>query len=251
MRKFWFQTKLNTKRLIIRDIKTVFFALFFPLFFYVLYTRIFVFEMPEEALIVWQTDYMLSIIIFGFLFTSVNTLANTLLEDYTSQFQLFVRLTPTSKWRYFLSVILVYMPVNLTLIGALGLLAYYLNGVALGLIEWLVLILLLLFGTAVFSLLGVIVSYGRKTTIVNLLGNLIVFPLAIAGGLWWPLDMMPDWLNVLGKRLLTNHMLVLTQDWVHEKSFAFSAFIGGLIWLFLLVVVIIGLQKVFKYRESD
>lgn len=251
MRKFWFQTKLNTKRLIIRDIKTVFFALFFPLFFYVLYTRIFVFEMPEEALIVWQTDYMLSMIIFGFLFTSVNTLANTLLEDYTNQFQLFVRLTPTSKWRYFLSVILVYMPVNLTLIGALGLLAYFLNGVALGLIEWLVLILLLLFGTAVFSLLGVIVSYGRKTTIVNLLGNLIVFPLAIAGGLWWPLDMMPDWLNVLGKRLLTNHMLVLTQDWVHEKSFAFSAFIGILIWLFLLVVVIIGLQKVFKYRESD
>ena len=251
MRKFWFQTKLNTKRLIIRDIKTVFFALFFPLFFYVLYTRIFVFEMPEEALIVWQTDYMLSMIIFGFLFTSVNTLANTLLEDYTSQFQLFVRLTPTSKWRYFLSVILVYMPVNLTLIGALGLLAYFLNGVALGLIEWLVLILLLLFGTAVFSLLGVIVSYGRKTTIVNLLGNLIVFPLAIAGGLWWPLDMMPDWLNVLGKRLLTNHMLVLTQDWVHEKSFSSSAFIGGLIWLFLLVVVIIGLQKVFKYRESD
>lgn len=127
--------KINLVRWIKRDIKTVFFALFFPVFFYILYTRVFVFEMPEEEMLIWQTDYMISMVIFGSMFTSVLTMANTLLKDYVNQFQLFVRLTPSSKWRYFLSVSLVYLPVNFVLLVALRAIAYFVNGVALGIME--------------------------------------------------------------------------------------------------------------------
>lgn len=229
MKNFWFQTKINARRLVKRDIKTVFFALFFPLFFYVLYTRVFVFDMPASELSVWQTDYMISMIIFGSLFTSVITQANTLLEDYTNHFQLFVHLTPTSKWRYFLSINAVYVPINLTLIVALGMLAYFLNGVSLSIIQWVILILLVLLGTIPFSLLGIITSYGRKTTIVNLIGNVLVFPLAIAGGLWWPLDFMPSWVVSIGERLVTNHILTLSTNWVYSGQLNVSSLIGIII----------------------
>lgn len=251
MKNFWFQTKINARRLVKRDIKTVFFALFFPLFFYVLYTRVFVFDMPASELSVWQTDYMISMIIFGSLFTSVITQANTLLEDYTNHFQLFVHLTPTSKWRYFLSINAVYVPINLTLIVALGMLAYFLNGVSLSIIQWVILILLVLLGTIPFSLLGIITSYGRKTTIVNLIGNVLVFPLAIAGGLWWPLDFMPSWVVSIGERLVTNHILTLSTNWVYSGQLNVSSLIGIIIWIFALVIVIIGLQKLFKFKESE
>lgn len=91
--------------------------------------------MPEEEMLIWQTDYMISMVIFGSMFTSVLTMANTLLKDYVNQFQLFVRLTPSSKWRYFLSVSLVYLPVNFVLLVALRAIAYFVNGVALGIME--------------------------------------------------------------------------------------------------------------------
>lgn len=251
MKKFWFQTKINLTRLIKRDIKTVFFALFFPIFFYILYTKVFVFEMPEAEMVIWQKDYMLSMIIFGSMFTMVITMANTLLEDYTNQFQLFVHLTPTSKWYYFLSINMVYIPINLMLILALGLIEYFVNGVRLDMMEWSVLLFIILFGTVPFSLLGVIVSYGRKTTIVNLIGNLLVFPLAIVGGLWWPLAMMPSWIVSIGEHLMTNQILVLSREWVHNNQLDASAFVGIILWILLLVIVIIGLQKLFKYKESD
>lgn len=251
MKKFWFQTKINLTRLIKRDIKTVFFALFFPIFFYILYTKLFVFEMPEAEMVIWQKDYMLSMIIFGSMFTLIITMANTLLEDYTNQFQLFVHLTPTSKWYYFLSINTVYIPINLTLILSLGLIAYLVNGVTLGVIDWVVLLFIILFGTIPFSLLGVIVSYGRKTTIVNLIGNLLVFPLAIVGGLWWPLEMMPSWIVSIGEQLMTNKILVLSRDWVHSNQFNLTALLGIIFWILGLVVAMIGVQKLFKYKESD
>lgn len=207
--------------------------------------------MPEEALLIWQTDYMISMIIFGSLFTSVITMANTLLEDYMNQFQLFVHLTPTSKWRYFLSVIIVYVPIHLLLIISLGLLAYFLNGVSLSILQWLVLILIILIGTIPFSLLGIIASYGRKTTIVNTLGNLIVFPLAIGGGLWWPLEFMPAWVTAIGERLVTNHILNLAKEWVHNVQLNPSNLIGVILWIIGLALVIIGLQKIFHYKEMD
>lgn len=251
MKNFWFQTKMNATRLIKRDVKTFFFALFFPLFFYILYTRIFVFDMPEDDLVVWQTDYMISMILFGSLFTSVITQANTLLEDYTNHFQLFVYLTPTSKWRYFLSVNAVYVPINLGLIVALGTLAYFVNGVSLSLIQWLVLVIIVVFGTVPFSLLGIITSYGRKTTLVNLIGNLLVFPLAIGGGLWWPLEMMPSWVVSIGERLVTHQLLTLSTNWVYSSEIRLSSIAGIMLWILGLVTVIIVLQKLFKYRESE
>lgn len=251
MNKFWFQTKINLTRLIKRDIKTVFLALFFPIFFYVLYTKVFVFEMAEAEMVIWQKDYMLSMIIFGSMFTMIITLANTLLEDYTNQFQLFVHLTPTSKWFYYLSINLVYIPINLMLTLALGLIAYFVNGVTLGIIEWVVLLLIILFGILPFSLLGIMISYGRKTTIVNILGNLTVFPLAIIGGLWWPLEMMPSWIVSIGEQLMTNKILVLSRDWVHSNQFNLPAFFGLILWILGLVVAMIGVQKLFKYKESD
>lgn len=251
MNSFWFQTKMNTTRLIKRDVKTVFFAVFFPLFFYILYTRIFVFDMPESAMSIWQTDYMISMIIFGSLFTSVITQANTLLEDYTNHFQLFVHLTPTSKWSYFLSINAVYVLINLTLILALGLLAYFLNGVTLSFIQWVVFILIVLFGTVPFNLFGIVTSYGRKTTIVNLIGNLLVFPLAILGGLWWPLEIMPPWIVSIGERLVTNQILTLSSNWIYSSEFNFSSFLGIIIWIIGLVIVVMGLEKLFKYKELE
>ena len=251
MKNFWFQTKMNLTRLIRRDLKTVFFALFFPIFFYILYTKVFVFEMSDAEMIIWQKDYMISMILFGSMFTMIITLANTLLEDYTNQFQLFVHLTPTSKWSYFLSIVMVYIPINLMLILALAVIAYFINGVVLSIMNWVGFVVILLLGTFSFSLLGILISYGRKTTIVNVLGNLVVFPLAIIGGLWWPLEMMPSWIVSNGEKLLTNKLLILSQEWIHSNQFNFGAFFSIILWIFGLLVVMMGVQMLFKNKESD
>src|SRR5690625_7770823 len=102
-----------------------------------------------------------------------------------------------------------------------------------------------------FSVLGILISYGMNTTIVNVLGILVVFPLAIIGGLWWPLEMMPSWIVSIGENLLTNKLLILSQEWIHSNQFNFGAFFSIILWIFGLLVVMMGVQMLFKNKESD
>ncbi len=250
MHPFMFQTQLNIKRLILRNIKSIIFGLIFPIFFYVLYTKIFTMPMALEALKVWQVDYMLSMMIYGILITGITNVSTSLQQDHQNKFDLFVELSPSPKWQYQLSVILSYCGFYMLLIGILGLCAYVVNGVTLGVMEWLGMVLILLILVIPFSLIGVAISLAGNSSAVNILGNLCSFPLAIVGGLWWPLEMMPSWIVNIGKQLPTNQGLILIKEWVHEQSINVPALIGIGLWILLLIGIIVIIQVMIKQKES-
>ena len=52
-------------------------------------------------------------------------------------------------------------------------------------------------------LLGIAISLLKDSDTINAVTNLIVFPMAIAGGLWWPISLLPHWLQQKRKLLPT------------------------------------------------
>ena len=92
---------------------------------------------------------------------------------------------------------------SLNLLGALSLeiTAIVINHIQVSVIRLFELLLLLPLVSFPLVLLGILVSLVGSGNTVNVLCNLVVFPMAILSGLWWPLETMPDWMQHVGQLL--------------------------------------------------
>lgn len=75
---------------------------------------------------------------------------------------------------------------------------------------------LVLSGTAFYLMLLAIAVNASSQRSANVIGNLVVFPLALLGGSFFPFEMMPDWMARIGR--FTPNGWAVTQ---------FKAFVGG------------------------
>jgi len=58
---------------------------------------------------------------------------------------------------------------------------------------------LILSGTAGYLLLLTVTVHASNQRAANVIGNLVVFPLALLGGSFFPFEMMPDWMASIGR----------------------------------------------------
>ncbi len=58
---------------------------------------------------------------------------------------------------------------------------------------------LMFVGTALYLLLLLLVLYASTQRTANMLGNLVVFPLALIGGCFFPFEAMPQWMASIGR----------------------------------------------------
>lgn len=91
-----------------------------------------------------------------------------------------------------------------------------------------------------------IISLLGSDNVVNLLSNLIVFPMAILSGLWWPLSIMPPWVQKVGHWLPTYQTAVILRRFINYQRFNFVSFGVLLVWtiiLFVLFKVVVFFQS--------
>ena len=75
---------------------------------------------------------------------------------------------------------------------------------------------LVLSGTVFYLFLVTIAVHASSQRSANVIGNLVVFPLSLVGGSFFPFEMMPDWMASIG-RLTPN-------GWAVTR---FKAFVAG------------------------
>jgi ABC-type multidrug transport system permease subunit len=94
-------------------------------------------------------------------------------------------------------------------------------------------------GTAFYLFLVTIAVHAPGPRAANVIGNLVVFPLSLVGGSFFPFEMMPDWMASIG-RLTPNGWAVtefkaLVAGSAHMKDLlagaAFMAAVGSLLFL--------------------
>lgn len=71
-------------------------------------------------------------------------------------------------------------------------------------------------GTAFYLFLVTIAVHAPGPRAANVIGNLVVFPLSLVGGSFFPFEMMPDWMASIGR--LTPNGWAVTE---------FKAFVAG------------------------
>lgn len=249
MTNFIYQTKLNFTRIILRNKKFFFFDLALPIIFYLLYTKVLVTNAPTAAIKQFQLSYLVSMIIFSCLLGSIITVANNLLEDQTSKFELFVDISPLPKPKYYASLIVVFLSLNLISVIVISLVGIFVNHVDISLAKLVLVSISSLLGTIPLILIGIVISMFKTPSTVNMLTSLTVFPMAMISGLWWPLATEPTWLQNIGKLLPTYAIANINNSIISNSSINIVNIFNILIWLAILLITIDIINKLPTHKE--
>lgn len=243
MTNYLYQLKINFKRIILRNKAFFFFDMMLPIAFYILYTKVLTNGLTPQQLKIWNKDYLISMMIYGCVLGSIITTANILLNDQTSKFNLFINLKPISKTRYYSSMAIIFISLNLIASITISLVGIFVNKIDLPFYTIFKIILANTIGTIPLIMIGIMISLAKRTELVNLLTNLIVFPMAIISGLWWPLSMMPKWLQSFGKCLPTYQLSVINKTLINQNIINSTAFLNITVWFGLLTLLLLILTK--------
>lgn len=244
MNKVLYQLNINFKRIILRNPAFFLFDLAMPVAFYLLFTR----AMPASSTNGWKLTYLVSMVIYGILIGSIMTVAHTLSSDINNRFTLFVKLSPLSRVAYYLEMIAVFEVLNILCTLGIGLSGYWINNLSISSRTWFTLILAIPILSFPLILLGIVISLLKDSDTINAATNLIVFPMAIASGLWWPLSLLPDWLQSIGKLMPTYYITEISSALIHQNSLPLDSIYGLIIWTIMLVL---ALSCMFKFHHDN
>ncbi|MED4017415.1 ABC transporter permease [Sutcliffiella cohnii] len=184
---------------ILRNPYYVFWSLFMPIVFYFIFTNVFNtgIENKEE----WHAHYLMSMTTFSVMGSAILTLGIRLVEERAKGWSMFLKVTPLSDNSYFIakmvsqSIIHVFSIIVIFLAGGL------INGVSLSIGEWLYAGVWILVASIPFLALGVLVGTMKKVDTAAGVSNLMYMLLAISGGMWMPIDLMPSIIQSIAKWL--------------------------------------------------
>ncbi|MBE8848250.1 ABC transporter permease [Enterococcus durans] len=249
MKNFLFQLSINYKRIILRNLRFLVFSILMPIGFYLLFTQVMTQGIPADALQTWNADYLISMMVYSSLISSIITVSNTLLEDHMRKFDLYITLSPISKIHYYLSMMIVFLSLNLLSAVSLVIVACFINHVIIHVFYLILICLIVPLLSLPLLLIGIIVSLVGSGNVVNLVSNLLVFPMAILSGLWWPLDIMPDWVQKISVFLPTFHSAKLLKEIIHQHHIHLLHLGVILLWIIILAIIIKVLTTVGKKGE--
>ena len=98
------------------------------------------------------------------------------------------------------------LPVAFGVYAAMSLTALAMGRLDTDLLTWLKIAGLLLLGSLPFALLSIAVGFVARGRTATAIINAVFLPMAIAGGLWMPLEMLPSFVQHLSVWLPTYHM---------------------------------------------
>ncbi|MBP2099961.1 ABC transporter permease [Enterococcus rivorum] len=197
------QTKTDLTRSLFRSKPFVFFSLAMPVGFYLLFTKVFNMGVPEEYMAIFYKDSMIQMSTYSVMISSLFSFSMTLIEDRKQGVKQLIRLSPLPESSYYFSKILTQFIINSVLIIVIFMLGRFVNGVTMTAIQWMSSGLWILFGCLPVMALGTIVSLVKDPNTASVLNNMILMPIAIISGLWWPIGMFPAFVQKVAHQLPT------------------------------------------------
>lgn len=158
--------------------------------------------------------------------------------------------TPVRPWQYVIGNMVARLCMSLMQAAILVIVARLVFDVHFQ--HWAWLVGLIILGNIVFLSLGLFISGVAKTVeTVPILGNLVVFPMLMLGGIFFPTTNLPDWLKIAVDKLPIALLADLMRSTVtYGKSF--SEVYPSLLWLAGWAVLALFLANhFFRLQEQD
>ncbi|MED3655131.1 ABC transporter permease [Heyndrickxia sporothermodurans] len=194
--------RLQCKAEILRVLRNpyfVFWSLLMPIVFYFIFTKVVNTGAGDQS--AWHAHYLMSMTTFSVMGSSIMTLGIRIVQERAHGWSTFMRLTPLPDSIYFLGQMIGQTVIHVLSIIVIFVAGALINGVALSASEWLLSGLWILIGSIPFLALGTIIGAMRKVETAAGVSNVLYMILAISGGMWMPIEVMPKIMQSIGKWL--------------------------------------------------
>ena len=198
MKTFQMQCKVEIIR-ILRNRYFVFWSLVMPIVFYYIFTNLVNSDMPNKAQ--WQAHYLMSMTVFSVMGSSMMTLGIRMVQERSQGWSTFIRITPLSDTVYFAAQMIGQSVIHLLSIMIIFIAGALINDVSLTAMEWSMSGIWILLGSMPFLAIGTLIGMMKKVETAAGISNVIYMVLAVAGGLWMPLEVMPKMMQSIAKWL--------------------------------------------------
>jgi ABC-2 type transport system permease protein len=178
---------------IMRNPYYVFWSLLMPIMFYFIFTK--VVNTGADDAGQWQAHYLMSMSAFSVMGSSIMTLGIRLVQERTQGWNTFIRITPLPSSAYFLGKMFGQTIMHLFSVLCIFAAGYLMNGVSLSAGEWIFSGLWVVAGALPFMALGTLIGLMKRVDTASGVSNAIYMGLAVAGGMWMPIEILPPFIR--------------------------------------------------------
>ena len=192
--------------------------------------------------LVLQT-YLFSMTVFSIMSSAFFSIPSTLQSDKTNNWQKMLQHSPVSMIEYYISKLFSALLTFLLSIVVVFSVGHFVRGVNLPAMDWLIIALIILFGSLVFIAMGVLVSLLPSAQLMSVVGNIAYMALAVLGGLCFPLTMFPKWLQSIGKLTPSYQLMQIVSSYLEHREFNAIAALIVLVYTVGVSLVVLQLKK--------
>lgn len=229
---------------IYREPAALVFSVLMPVMFFMLFASLFGGEQVDDVGRPVGTTMLATFGAYGVIVTSMMTPGIGLAEARERGWLRQLKVSPVPVPVTLAAKIIATWPYCVGILTAMTASAAALGVLQIGVGEWLLLVAALVVGSLPFALIGVAIgslASGNATTAIL---NAVIIPMAVAGGLWFPIEALPSWMAAVGELLPTYHL----------SRLALTPLDGGP-WITQLIYVLVftavgGLAAGIAYRRS-
>ncbi|WP_339268353.1 ABC transporter permease [Paenibacillus sp. FSL R5-0470] len=194
MRLITVQCKAEMLR-IIRNPYYVFWSLLMPIMFYFIFTRVVNTGNDDPT---WRAHYLMSMATFSVMGSAIMTLGIRLVQERTQGWTTFIRITPLPGSVYFFGKMFGQTMMHLFSVICIFAAGYLINGVSLSAGQWVLSGFWILIGSLPFLAIGTLVGAMKRVDTASGVSNVIYMALAVAGGMWMPIEILPRLMQKIG-----------------------------------------------------
>ena len=230
-------------KIIFRKKLTTFLSIILPVGFYLLFTSLL--DLPEEAKQQFYKEYMYSMTVFSLMSFCLMQFPLNIIEERNTGWFKRLMVTPLSSKIYFITKVIKTMLLFLLSILLIFVVAHLYKNVNMSIQHWLLSGVSLWIGASLFLTLGLVIAQFNETQKANSIANIINMLLAILGGLWFPVQTFPIWLQKISKITPTYHLKNLALELVKNQGLNITSLFTLIVYsiMFLIIAMWINQRK--------
>lgn len=221
-----------------RNLKSFILSIGMPVAFFLLFSGIWTADktMTHEQVFLYTRRYLFSMAAFSSLSFVLFSLPYNVQEDRLENRIRLLNFSSVSIRDYFVVKVIRTLLYFLVAVLTVFIVGYFARDVHLQMKDWLVEGSYLILGAMSFMPLGLLLSYTKSSETLSILANILYMGLAILGGLWFPVELFPDWMQKIAKFTPTYHFQEILSQYFQNKFPFVSA---GVLLLYFSVISII------------
>lgn len=229
-----------------RDITTFLLGIGIPVAFFFMITSMFTSQsgFTDNEMKVATKYFLISMTIYSSLSFALFSFPSMFQGDRSNNWYMFIKNSPIKMWQYYFVKIVRTLINFLFAIIIVFIVGNVFKGVEMTPKQWFISLLLILFGSFCMLSIGLLLSFINSQEKLSIIANIIYMILGMLGGLWWPLNQFPDYLQKVGKLMPTHHIREVVIQYISESSFAINSMLVliGYAIIFIVITIIVKIK---------